>query len=188
MDNINYLNLIGQAFGIFALFLSCLRYFRKKKTDLFKFSLFAYACYIVHYALIGALAGSYTLVIAIFRDYYIYLREKHHKKHRHRAIFNNVFVFIAFATVYISLIFLNLENPINTLPLVAGFTYLFFEWFITNKTTLKLAGGLTTLPWLVFDIASFSIAAINDVVQILASLTGVLKDKKLRKKVVKHNH
>ena len=188
MENLDIFYIIGQAFGVLALIVSCYRYFKKKKTEIMKLSLVAYACYIIHYLLIGAIAGSYTLVIAIFRDYYIYLREKHHKKHRHRALFNNAFIFITFCAIYLGLIAVNLEQPTNTLPLIAGIVYLFFEWFTTNKTTLKFAGCLTTLPWLIFDIASFSVVAISDVIQIFASLTGVLKDKKLRKKVIKHNH
>ena len=189
MENINLVNIFGQIFGVLALIFTCYRYFKKKKSDIMKLSLVAYACYIVHYILIGAFAGSYTLVIAIFRDYYIYLREKHHKKHRHRFFYNNWFVFIIFSAIYITLIVMNFNTPLNILPLAAGFIYLFFEWFTTNKTTTKFAGGLTTLPWLFYDSISYSIpATTTDFIQIFASITGILKDKKLRKKVVKHNH
>ena len=90
---------------------------------------------------------------------------------------------------YASLIILNLETPTNTLPLFAGITYLTFEWFTTNKTTLKIAGGFTTLPWLFFDIISFSIAGfITDSISLLVCAAGIIKDKKLRKHKVKHNH
>ncbi len=175
--------IIGQAIGFIALILSCYRYFKKKKTDVMKFSILSYACYIVHYFLIGALAGSYTLVIAIVRDYYIYLREKHHKKHRHRKLYNNPLVFIALFSTYAVLIYLNLSTVENILPLAAGLTYLCFEWFSTNKTTLKFAGGLTTIPWIIYNILCFSIAGtITDSIQVIASFTSVTKDKRTRRR------
>ena len=189
MENIDIQNLVGQAFGVIALFFSCRRYFKKKRTEIMKLSLIAYLCYIAHYFLIGAFAGAYTLIIAICRDSYIYQREKHHKKHRNRFLYNNFLVFILLVLVYGSFIILNINNPTNILPLTAGLTYLCFEWFTSNKTTLKFAGGLTTLPWLFYDIFSFSVPAmITDTIGIISSGLGILKDKKLRKHKVKHNH
>ncbi len=189
IENLNIQFLIGQAIGIVAFSISAAKYFRKKKKDIVKLTMYSSFFYIIHYFLIGAIAGSYTLFVAIARDYYIYLRETHHKKHRHRKIYNNAFVFIALFAVYTSLIILSISQPINTLPLIAGVSYLCFEWFTTNKTTLKKAAGLTTLPWLVFDVLSFSIAGIlTDIISLIACITGVLKDKKLRRHVVKNNH
>lgn len=189
MENIDIQNLVGQAFGVIALFFSCRRYFKKKRTEIMRLSLIAYLCYIIHYFLIGALAGAYTLIIAICRDSYIYQREKHHKKHRNRHLYNNFFVFILLFSVYATAIYLNISSPTNILPLAAGVTYLTFEWFTSNKTTLKFAGGLTTLPWLFYDIFSFSVPAmITDTISLISSALGILKDKKLRKHKVKHNH
>lgn len=175
--------IIGQAFGIIALLLSCYRYFKKKKTDVMKVSILAYIFYIIHYFLIGALAGSYTLIIAIIRDYYIYLREKHHKKHRSRRLFNNPLFFILLFSTYSALIIMNINSVANILPLAAGLTYFCFEWFTTNKTTLKFAGGLTTIPWIFYNIISFSIpGTITDSIQLVASFASVARDKKKRKK------
>ena len=175
--------IIGQAIGVIALLLSCYRYFKKKKTDVMKISIIAYIFYIIHYFLIGALAGSYTLVIAIIRDYYIYLREKHHKKHRSRKLYNNPLVFIALFMTYSILIFFNLSTVENILPLAAGLTYLCFEWFTTNKTTLKFAGGLTTIPWIVYNVICFSVpGTITDSIQLVASFISVAKDKKAKKR------
>ena len=175
--------IIGQIVGVVALLLSCYRYFKKKKTDVMKVSILAYICYIIHYLLIGAIAGSYTLVIATIRDYYIYLREKHHKKHRNRKLYNNPLVFIALFSTYVTLIFFNISTVGNILPLAAGLVYLCFEWFTTNKTTLKFAGGLTTIPWIVYNILCFSIpGTITDSIQLVASFVSVAKDKRAKKR------
>ena len=177
------MEILGQLFGVIALFLCCARYFKKKKTDIMKFSIIAYIFYIIHYFLIGALAGSYTLVVAIARDSYIYLREKHHKKHRHRKLYNNPFVFIALFSTYATLIILNISDISNILPLSAGLTYLCFEWFTTNKTTLKLAGGITTIPWIVYNVLCFSIpGTITDSIQLIVSFASVTKDKSKKKR------
>lgn len=188
MGDLDYIQIIGQGLGLVGFSIAALKYFKKKKADIVKLSIIAYVFYIVHYFMIGALAGSYTLVIALLRDTYIYLRETHHKKHRHRKLYNNAFIFIALFTAYASLIVLNIKNPINTLPLFAGVTYLTFEWFTTNKTTLKIAGGFTTLPWLFFDLVSFSIAGfIADSISLLVCAAGIIKDKKHRKHGIKRS-
>ena len=139
--------------------------------------------------MIGAFAGSYALVISLVRDTYLYQREIHHKKHRHRKFYNNAFVFIMLFVVYFSFMLLNIQNPMNILPLLAGVVYMSFEWFTTNKTTLKIASAGTNIPWIVYDVLTLSFAGIiADSVSFVVAFLGILKDKKLRKKVVKHNH
>lgn len=183
MHEITPMDLLGQIFGTIALIISCARYFKKKKTDVMRYSIISYLCYIVHYFFIGALAGSYTLILAIARDYYIYLREKHHKKHRNRLLYNNALVFLILFSIYITLIILNISEPGNILPLGAGLVYLCFEWFTTNKTTLKIAGGITTVPWIIYNVLCFSIPGIiTDSISVIVCIAGVMKDKKQRKK------
>lgn len=189
MDEINYLFIIGQILGFIAFFISCIKFLKKDKASLMKYSVVSYLFYIVHFLCIGALAGSYTLCIAAFRDYYIYLREKHHKKHRTHRLYNNPIVFVLLFAIYVSLIILNVNEPKNILPLAAGLTYLFFEWFTTNKTTIKKASIATTIPWIVYSVLTFSIAGIiSDSVSVVVCFIGILKDKKLRKNVVRHHH
>jgi hypothetical protein len=186
---LDYMMLIGQGVGVLAFCVASMKNFKKKKSDILKLSIVAYAIYIVHYFMIGAIAGSYTLILALLRDTYMFKRETHHKKHRHRKLYNNPLFFILLFSAYTTLIILNIHTPVNTLPLFAGVTYLSFEWFTTNKTTLKIAGGFTTLPWVFFDLISFSIAGfVSDSISLVVCAAGVLKDKKLRRKVVKHNH
>lgn len=182
MDGLNYINIIAQLLGIIAFTISCARYFQKKKTTMMTTGILSYVFYIIHYIMIGAFAGSYTLILAIIRDYYIYLREKHHKKHRHRKLYNNLFVFLGLFFIYVVLIAINLDTPANILPLFAGLVYLFFEWFTTNKTTMEFASGLTTLPWVAYDIISFSIPALlSDLVSLFVCAIGIFKDNRHKK-------
>lgn len=185
----NTILILGQIVGIIAFATSCLRYFLKKKKDIIKLSIIVYFIYIAHYFLINALAGSYALIVSLTRDLYLYQRETHHKKHRHRKIYNNPIVFIIFFAIYMVAILLNINTPKNILPWLAGLAYFFFEWFTTNKTTLKIASSFTNIPWLIFDIISLSFAGlVSDIISFIVAFLGITKDKKLRKHKIKHNH
>ena len=174
---------IGQIIGGVALYFSCFRFLKTKKVELFRLSFLASLFYIIHYLLIGAIAGCYTVILATIRDLYIYEREKHHKKHRSRKLFNNAHVFIALFLAYAILIALNLDQPKNLLPLSASLSNLCFVWFISNKTTLKVASGVSTIPWLCYDIISHSYAGIMaNLLQLTAIFTGTKRDKKRRLK------
>ena len=189
MSEAEIIQLVGQGIGFVAFGISCIKYFKKKKSEILKISVIAYIIYIIHYILIGAIAGSYTLVIGLLRDSYIYAREKHHKKHRTRIIFNNFLVFVLFIVAYATLIIFNLDTPTNILPLAAGMVYICFEWFTTNKTTLKFASGLTNIPWIFYNLITMSIAGfLTDSLSLVVCAFGILKDKKLRKHKVKNNY
>ncbi len=186
MSTENLIQIIGQGIGIVAFIISCSRYFLRKKKDIIKISIISYMIYIVHYFLIGALAGSYSLIISLFRDLYLYQREKH-KKYRHRKIYNNAFVFIAFFSIYFFMMLINLNQPKNILTLLAGLVYFCFKWFTTNKTTIKIAGSVTNIPWLIYDILSLSFAGITaDAISFIVAFAGVTKDKR-RKNRSKHH-
>ncbi len=181
--------IVGQAVGIVAFLTSLIRYFMKKKEGILKLSIFVYVIYVVHYFMIGAIAGSYALVLSLIRDLYLYQREKHHKKHRHRHLYNNWLVFVLFFATYIIMMSINITTPLNILPLLSGCFYLFFEWFTTNKTTLKIASAVSNIPWVFYDIISLSVAGmISNTISFIVAFVGISKDKKLRKNVVKNNH
>lgn len=176
--NITYI--IGQVVGAVALAFLISTYFKKDKASITRTMIISNAFYVAHYFIIGALSGSYALFIAIFRDYYIYLREKHHKKHRHRSIYNNVLVHILIVIIYASLIAVNFENPMNALPLVAGLYYFAFEWF-GNKLLVKAASGTASIMWLAYDVTNLSIPGIiTDVFSISACIIGLIRDDKRR--------
>jgi hypothetical protein len=180
-DNINIIYVIGQAIGIIAFFLTLTEYFQKKKENIMKIAIFAYLIFMVHYIMIGAFTGSYSRFIALGRDSYIYAREKHHKKHRHRLLYNNFLVFVFFVVVYSTCIFFERGTPLNMLPLFSGLIYFIFEWF-GNKVQTKIAGGATTVLWLIYNIANFSIFGIcTDILGITASILGTTRDIKRRK-------
>ena len=182
----NIIVIIGQGVGIVALLVSCLRYFLRKKKDIIKLSIIAYAIYIMHYFLIGALAGSYALVISLFRDIYVYQRENH-KNFRHRKIYNNAFIFIIFFAIYICMMLLNINDPKNILPLIAGVVYFCFEWFTTNKTTLKVANAVTNIPWIIYDILSLSFAGLSaDIVSFIVAFIGITNDRRRKKHSKSH--
>ncbi len=181
--------IVGQAVGIVAFLVSLIRYFMRKKKDIIKLSIICYIIYIVHYFMINAIAGSFSLIVSLVRDIYLYQREMHHKKHRHRHIYNNWLFFVIFFMAYATMMVMSLENPLNILPSLGGMLYLCFEWFTTNKTTLKIASSVSNIPWIFYDIISMSAAGIiSNSISFIVAFMGISKDKKLRKHVVKHNH
>lgn len=189
MNEIDYIKLIGQGIGIIAFLISCQKYFKRKKKNIIGISIVAHCIYVVHYFMIGAIAGSYAVVISIIRDGYMYLREKHHKKHRSRKIYNNALAFIVIFMLYAFSIAANFSSIKNTLPLFSGVIYFIVEWFTSNKTTLKITAGSTNLLWIIYDIINLSIAGLlADISSLIACVIGVSKDKKRRRRVVKHNH
>jgi hypothetical protein len=175
------MNTCGQIIGYIALYFSCIRFLKKKKVELLYLSIFANAFYLMHYYMIGAYAGCITVVLAICRDYYIFLREKHHKKHRNRKLYNNAYIFVAIFITYSAFILLNINETKNILSLIAGLSYFCFEWFTTNKTTLKLASCVTTIPWLCYNIVYMSYPGIiADLLTLTSIFAGIFKDKKRR--------
>lgn len=175
--------MVGQIVGVLAFLVSASSNFNKNKEHIMRTSIIAYLFYVTHYFMIGALAGSYTLILGMTRDLYIYEREKHHKKHRSRKLYNNFVVFLLLAAIYVGLITMNIINMqwFNILPLAAGLVYLFFEWFSKSKRMLKIGGGLTTLPWLFYDAYSGSIPAFcSDTFSLIIRGIGLSRDKKKR--------
>ena len=180
LGGLDFKEILGQIAGIAALLFLVLTYFKKDKTSITRTMMISNAFYIAHYFLIGAFSGSYALIVAILRDSYIYLREKHHKKHRHRVVYNNVLVFISIFAIYISLALVNISEPLNTLPFIAGAFYFSFEWF-GDKFFVKLASGTASIPWLIYDIVNFSIpGAVTDTLSIIACILGISKDQRKR--------
>lgn len=178
---IDILKILGQVAGVFALLFLVATYFKKNKASVTRTMLISNAFYIVHYFLLGAFSGSYALILAILRDGYIYLREKHHKKYRHRILYNNALAFIVIFSLYVTFIVINLNEPLNTLPFIAGAFYLTFEWF-GNKFSVKLASGVLSAVWLVYNILVFSIpGAIADTFSIIACIVGLLNDRRKRR-------
>ena len=167
--------ILGQIAGAIALAFLISTYFKKDKISIAKTMLISNIFYILHYFLIGALSGCYALVVALLRDYYILLREKHHKKYRHRALYNNSLVFIGIFAIYFCLIIINFNEPLNILPPFAGLLYFTFEWF-GNRFLVKLSSGTASSMWLAYDITNFSVPGIiTDVLSIVACIIGLLK-------------
>lgn len=189
MTNEEIIFIAGQVVGIIAFLISLIRYFMRKKKDIIKLSIICYVIYIIHYFMIGAIAGSFSLVVSLVRDIYLYQREMHHKKHRNRFLYNNWLFFVIFFMTYMAMMVMSINNPLNILPSLGGIIYLCFEWFTTNKTTLKIASSVSNIPWIFYDIISMSAAGIiSNLISFAVAFVGISKDKKLRKHVVKHNH
>ena len=189
MTNEEIIFIAGQIVGIIAFLISLTRYFMRKKKDIIKISIICYIIYVIHYFMIGAIAGSYSLMISLVRDLYLYQREMHHKKHRHRKIYNNWLFFVVFFMAYVVMMVLSINNPLNILPPLGGLYYLCYEWFTTNKTTLKIASSISNVPWIFYDVISMSAAGmISNTISLIVAFMGISKDKKLRKHIVKHNH
>ena len=73
------INVVAQIIGFIAFIASLISYHRKSKKAILSSMLISYVLFIIHYLLIGAYSGCITKVLAIFRNYFIILKDKYKK-------------------------------------------------------------------------------------------------------------
>ena len=71
--------IVSQVFGICAFIISLIAYHRKEKKKILSNMVLSNILNLIHYFLLGAYSGCITKLLAIFRDYFIILKEKHSK-------------------------------------------------------------------------------------------------------------
>lgn len=126
---------------------------------------------LIHYFLLGAYSGCITKLLAIFRDYFIILKEKHSK-------LSNILYLFIFIMLYVVASIFTYNGILSILPLLAALIYIIFIWN-GNEIIIKKVAFFCYFLWLVYNIFVFSIAGIvSNIIAIISTFVAIINIKK----------
>lgn len=154
--------IFAQAFGVIAWLLMVISYYQKSKNKILFVQLLAIIFYCLNYIFLGAYVGMIVIVFELIRDFAFYKSDK------------DKLVFLFTIPVYILLALLNLDKPIELIPIAAslleGFT------FTKNKKFIVSGALLVYVMWIIYDLKVFSYTgAITDAIIVFSNLMILVK-------------
>lgn len=163
--------IISQFFGFLAFGISILAYHKNKKEKILENMVISNILNLIHYLLLGAYTGCITKSIAIFRDFFIIVKDKNQKYNK------NLFLYF-FIIIYIIISIITYKNIWSILPLVAATIYLIPIWN-GDKKVVKQTALVCYFLWLIYNVFVFSIAGIiSNIVSIVSTSIAVYNEKK----------
>ena len=163
--------IIAQIIGFIAFAISLIAYHRKDKKTILGNMIISNILNLIHYLLIGAFSGCVTKLLAIFRDYFIILKEKYPK-------LSNIIYLILFIIVYVIATIFTYNGILSILPLLAAMIYIISIWN-SNENKIRKTAFFCYFLWLVYNIFVLSISGIvSNVISILSTLIAILNTKK----------
>ena len=133
--------IVSQIFGISAFIISLIAYHRKDKKSILSNMVVSNILNLIHYLLLNAYSGCITKLLAIFRDYFVILKEKHPR------LSNNIYLII-FIVLYIIASIFTYNGILSILPLLAALIYIIFIWN-GNELIIKKVAFFCYFLWLV---------------------------------------
>ena len=168
------INIIAQIIGFIAFIASLISYHRKSKKAILGSMLISYVLFIIHYVLIGAYSGCITKVLAIFRNYFIILKDKYKK-------LSSIYFLLLFVMLYVIVSIFAFDGIISILPLIAGTIYIIFIWNGNDMVVRKTAFFCYFL-WLIYNIFVLSIPGIvSDIVAIISTFIAIINNREGKK-------
>ncbi len=162
--------LISQIIGFIAFIFSLIAYHRKNKKDILTNMVLSNILNLVHYLLLGAFSGCITKLLAIFRDYFIILKEKYSK-------LSNIFYLFLFIILYILATLFTYNGILSVLPLISAIIYIIFIWN-GDEIKIKKVAFFCYFLWLVYNIFVISISGIiSNVISIISTLIAIINMK-----------
>ena len=163
--------IVAQIIGLIAFVVSLIAYHKKDKKTILNNMVTSNILNLIHYLLLGAFSGCITKLLAIFRDYFIILKEKNKK------LSNSIYL-IVFIILYIIATIFTYNGILSILPLVAAIIYIIFIWN-GNEVIIKKTAFFCYFLWLIYNIFVLSVAGIvSNVISILSTLIAILNAKK----------
>ena len=167
--------IVAQIIGFIAFFFLLIAYHRKDKKTILGNMIISNILNLIHYLLLNAFSGCVTKLLAIFRDYFIILKEKHPK-------LSNIIYLILFIIVYVIATIFAYNNILSILPLLAAMIYIICIWN-GNEIKIKKAAFFCYFLWLVYNIFVLSISGIvSNIISILSTFIAILNVKKGNRK------
>ena len=164
-------NIATQIIGFIAFAVSLIAYHRKDKKKIIGNMVISNILNIIHYLLLGAFSGCVTKLIAIFRNCFIILKEKHSK-------LSNTVYLILFIIVYVVATIFTYDSILSILPLLAAIIYTICIWN-GSEIKIKKTAFLCYFLWLIYNIFVLSIPGIvSNTISILSVLIAIIKRQK----------
>jgi len=163
--------IVAQIIGLIAFVVSLIAYHKKDKKTILNNMVTSNILNLIHYLLLGAFSGCITKLLAIFRDYFIILKEKNKK------LSNSVYL-IVFILLYIIATIFTYNGILSILPLVAAIIYIIFIWN-GNEVIIKKTAFFCYFLWLIYNIFVLSIAGIvSNIISIISTLIAIINTEK----------
>lgn len=170
---IDLIYVIAQIIGFFAFAISLFAYHRKDKKTILGNMIISNILNLIHYLLLGAFSGCVTKLLAIFRNYFIILKEKYPK-------LSNVIYLMVFIIVYVIATIFTYNSILSILPLLAAMIYIIFIWN-GNEIKIKKTAFFCYFLWLVYNIFVLSIAGIlSNIIAIISTFIAIINYKKIK--------
>ena len=161
--------IFAQILGFIAFLVSLYAYQRVNKKDILLCMVISNIINLVHYLMLGAYSGCITKVIAIFRDFFIVLKEKNKR-------LSSVLFLIIFILIYIGVSIYTFINILSLFPLLAAIIYIIPTW-LGNSKTVKKTALFCYILWLIYNVYVLSIAGvIANIVSIVSIIIGLKKE------------
>ena len=161
--------IFAQILGFIAFLVSLYAYQRVNKKDILLCMVISNIINLVHYLMLGAYSGCITKVIAIFRDFFIVLKEKNKR-------LSSVLFLIIFILIYVGVSIYTFTNVLSLFPLLAAIIYIIPTWLGDSKTVKKTALFCYVL-WLIYNVYVLSIAGvIANIVSIVSIIIGLKRE------------
>ncbi len=162
---------ISQILGFSAFILSLTAFHKKTKEKILGNMLLSNILNLIHYLLLGAYSGCITKVMAIFRDSFIILKNKHPK-------LNSKLIFFLFIVLYILIGIITFNGIYTLFPILAASLYFIPIWN-GNELVIRKTAFYTTFLWLAYNIIVFSIAGIvSNITTIISTYIAIKNTKK----------
>ena len=167
------MNIFYQLIGLGALAAMALSFYQKGKRQIMLWQLAAFAFFILHYALIGALSGSLCNVVQIISMLLFAARDRFHWP----VLAAAVPIFLCYGI----LAWHSYDSPLALLPVIASLIGM-LPFFQSKETVIKIAAILSDSLWLIYTIAVHSYSGTLTNILLILTTAGSLFVGRKRKK------
>lgn len=162
--------LVAQMIGLIAFLISIMSYHKKNKQVILSSVILSNILNLVHYLLLQAYSGCITKILAIFRDYFILIKDKNKK-------LTKKWFLLMFILFYLIALIFTYSGIFSIFPLIAAIIYMIVEWN-GNELAIKRIAFICYFLWLEYNIFVFSIVGvISNVVAIISTLIALINEK-----------
>ena len=145
-------NLVIQLIGVIAYAILAFSYFKKNKKDILFIQIFSTIAFALHYYLLSGVTATVCNLISLLIIIITYFFEKHNGKNKKLLILSTL-------PLLIIIPFFTYENIFSIFPIIASIIVL-ISFVISNENTIRIAGIISALCWIIYAIIYKSYAGI----------------------------